>query len=808
MSSTLRQMLARSGAGLALLVLALCSFSAPAQAKPPKGITWDVQLGYNKLAQKGRVNPVIVDMANNSAGTNLSGDLVLEYGGIEYSTRLELPTPSKKRFYLYFPCEDYPPTLTVRVRTKAYTEEKMISAFNSTIEASDLNVLVLSNQKGSLGVVNQQVSARMLRDIFNAEHAEVGAATVFVSYLRLDECEANPKFFSTADVIVLADVDYQQMNTEMAEALKAVLAGGKTLVFSLGLNGPAVSASPLRDICPLQVESTASVSSLGQFGQNYGISAERSPAILAAGSYGAGVEVLDWAGQRPVILRSSMGSGTAIALAFDFTQVPFKQNPRVADIFNDYVFRVDETVQLNNMFLHPQPLGNILSTLGAAKPMEPQFVLLFLLAYVVLIGPLNFFILDRFKRRTLVWTTIPLIVAGFSYLGLMTGYLRRGANNITAYFQEMHVFPGAAYTPYQTVMLVFTAERTKYELKVPDQSAFLYPTIPSPDPMNIPAQPGLGVFTGGRIDNSSEPLLKMTQGKWDPKVYYYQGYVAQQVGATSSLTGVRGEGGLVDLQGSFSLSLPFDLHNAYITGPGYQKSIGNLAGSGNFDIDSLSGESGGTQAGLSGDNYIAQRVSEIASRQQQSAKLPLSYRDEVLLVGFSEDIESLAKFDRAHKEHRLNMVVVHLPYGATVQQQGDLSIARGLLIGGKDFSNDDQRWGNFAPESGQGIEKVRFKPEGFVDVEYEIAGDLSRDSAIHVSLAVSDKNDNPVDDASNFMKVEIRSAGDWQPLAIADGTSVDVPVSMIGGDRRLTLRFSSLADEITFKLPDDRQSVY
>ncbi len=794
-------------ASLCLLIVLVAAASSPALAKPPKGITWDVQLGYNKLAQKGRVNPVIVDMTNNSPGTNLSGDLVLEYGGVEYSTRLELPTPSKKRFYLYFPCEDYPPTLTVRVRTKGYTEEKLISAFNSTIEASDLNVLVLSNQKGSLGVVNQQVSARMLRDIFNAENAEIGAATVFVSYLRLDECEPNPKFFSTADVIVLADVDYQQMSMEMAEALKAALAGGKSLVFSLGLNGPAVGSSPLNEVCPLQVAGTETVSNLGSFGERYRFDAARSPAILATGSYGPGTEVLSWAGQKPVILRRTWGSGTAIALAFDFTQVPFKQNPRVADIFNDYVFRVNDTVQLSNWYLHPGPLAQILSTLGAAKPMEPQFVLLFLLAYVVLIGPLNFLILDRFKRRTLVWTTIPLIVAGFSYLGLMTGYLRRGANNITAYFQEMHVFPGAAYTPYQTVMLVFTAERTKYELKVPDQSAFLYPTIPSPDPTNLPTQPGLGVFTGGRIDNSGEPQIKITQGKWDPKTYYYQGFVAQQAGATSALSGVRGEGGLQTVSGTFSLSLPFDLHNAYIFGPGYEHEIGNIPGTGSFDIANLQPGSGG--GALSGDNYLVQRLKEIINRQKESSRLALAYRDEVLLVGFSEDIESLAKFDRAHKEYRLNMVVVHLPYSASVEKAGDLSVGRALLTGGKDFSNEDRRWGNFQSESAQGLDNVRIKPQGFVDLEYEIAGDLKRDSSIHISLAIRDKNENPVEDSSNFMKVEVRSGGEWQPLAIADGKSVDVPVGgLMDSRRKLTLRYTALGDEILFTLPDDRQSVY
>jgi hypothetical protein len=48
--------------------------------------------------QLGRVNPIVINLENASQATNLSGDLVLRYNETEYVTRLELPTPSKKRF--------------------------------------------------------------------------------------------------------------------------------------------------------------------------------------------------------------------------------------------------------------------------------------------------------------------------------------------------------------------------------------------------------------------------------------------------------------------------------------------------------------------------------------------------------------------------------------------------------------------------------------------------------------------------------------------------------------------------------------
>src|SRR5439155_17133675 len=112
---------------------------------------------------------------------------------------------------------------------------------------------------------------------------------------------------------------------------------------------------------------------------------------------------------------------------------------------------------VSNWFIHPMLASQYLRQLAEAHPMEPLFVLLYLLAYILLIGPANFLILDRFKRRTLVWTTIPLLILTFSTLGMYTGYIRRGANNIAAYLQEVHIYPGASLAPYQTVMLMFTA---------------------------------------------------------------------------------------------------------------------------------------------------------------------------------------------------------------------------------------------------------------------------------------------------------------------------------------------------------------
>jgi len=772
---------------LCLSVIALLLLAAePALAKPPAGIDISYQVGYNGWVQLGRINPLVVDMENTSADTNLSGELVLDYEGVEYATRLELPPPSRKRFFLYFPCDDYPPLLVLRVRTKAYTDQIEINTFRRTIDTADANIVVLASQSGSLGVLNQLPGVRLNRSLHTSKTAELSTSKTFTAYYDLDEVDANPKFFARADVIVLADIDYQQVTPELAETLKACVSGGTSLIFSLGLNGAGVASSPLLELCPLKPQSTIQTMELGSFGRRYGIFTGESPATLAVGALAPGAEVSDWAGEYPVVVRDLRGSGRVTALAFDFTAVPFKQNPALAPIFIDSALKVEDSVHVKDEFVHPQDVGDLLEGLSEARPMEPWFVLLFLFAYVVLVGPVNFLLLGRLKRRTLVWTTIPIIIIGFSYLGLSTGYFYRGSNNVTAYFQELHVFPDADYMPYQTTMLVFTAERTHYELVVPDESAFLYPDVPMVMDQMMFAGGGrpMRSFSGSQVDNYREPTVTTTQGKWIPKVYFYRGYYNLDANASSALTGVYSKS-QPDVEGTFTLDLPFDLYDCNLYWPsGGSFPLGNLAGKGTYNV---SGNQTNISGALNAENYLVAAAEGFRSDLSRARRPDSVYRDELLLVGFTETVEALAEFKRPHTEHRLTMVVVHLPFAATISASGTPAIARTRLVGGAGFAI----YSGWFYRGGAAGQTYLLPKDAYMDVTYEVAGRVDGDNFLHLSLVgQNSQNDQPISDFSTMLTIGIWDGDRWRDVRISPtDVAVDIPIgNALGPDRSVLVR--------------------
>ena len=788
---------------LALLV-ALTALLAAGVARAEElepGLTMDVELGYDGFIQLGAVNPVTITLENNTADLNLSGELILEHNGIEYVTRLELATPSRKRYFLYFPADSVTRPLMVRIRCRNFSAQREFLTYRNSINAGDANILVVDRQSGSLGILNKQPGVRMQRNLYRDQVPVLTESETYVAYYDIDELDFNPKFFNRADTVVLGDFDYQQVTPDLVNALKACISGGTNVIFSLGNNGQDVAGSLLNQLCPLKVTGTIHTEELGTFGRRYGISAVGTPATLSVGNIAAGAEVLEWANQVPIVVRRKYGCGSVTALAFDYKAQPFKQQTAVAPIFNDAALTVNDSVQVKDWYIHPENIDDVLRGLGEAKPMPPGFVLLFLLAYVVLIGPANFLILGRLKRRTLVWTTIPLLIFGFSYLGLSTGYIYRGSNNVMATFQELHIYPDSEYKPYQTTMLVFTAERTRYELEIPDQYAFLYPDIPMiTDLYGMSGGGGrLRGLIGGKIDNSGKPNVQVSQGKWTSKQYAYTGFMPMTATASNSLASSRNQT-RTGVDGSFTLDLPFNLYDCFLVTPhGGFPNIGHLEGRGTYDITDLRGNFNGQ---LPEANYLVAAIDNFRRMLTEVVQPGLDYRNEALLVGFTQEVATKADFNYPCDDHSLTMVVVHLPFEKTIDLMGTTEVSQPLLVGGSKFA-PYQEYTQY--RAGAAGDRYYLDVDSYVDVAYEISGYLPGESSMTMSLVVQDGQTNSaVTDMTDFLAVEYFDGYSWREQKIIPNmTSVDIDFGSFVNDenRRVVVRFRALR-EIILGLPD------
>jgi len=90
----------------------------------------------------------------------------------------------------------------------------------------------------------------------------------------------------------------------------------------------------------------------------------------------------------------------------------------------------------------------------------------FLLAYVVLIGPVNYLVLWRLKRRELAWVTIPGLVLLFSAVAYLTGFQLRGSQVILHRLAVVQSWEGDEDAKVEALLGVWSPRRRGYDIEI------------------------------------------------------------------------------------------------------------------------------------------------------------------------------------------------------------------------------------------------------------------------------------------------------------------------------------------------------
>jgi hypothetical protein len=94
-------------------------------------------------------------------------------------------------------------------------------------------------------------------------------------------------------------------------------------------------------------------------------------------------------------------------------------------------------------------------------------LLALLIAYIVLIGPVNYLILKRLDRREWAWVTMPILIVVFAAGAYAYGAALRGSDLIVNEIAIVRGAPGATEGSAQAYLGVFSPSRSVYQLSVP-----------------------------------------------------------------------------------------------------------------------------------------------------------------------------------------------------------------------------------------------------------------------------------------------------------------------------------------------------
>jgi hypothetical protein len=454
--------LLRIAAPLAVIAVALAALPWPARAAGPSptpatpaGMTMEARVLVQGHARTGSWMAIRVDLAND--GPAFTGELRM-VGGTQGRTRfavpVDLPTTSRKAYTLHAQAPAFGTTLEVALVADEKVVTKRTVAF-ALHDPGQLVVGVLAERPGPL------VATLLghLRDPSGPQPAVVA--------LTIADLPERPEAWAPLDRLIWQDVDAGQLSPQQLGALRTWLAGGGRLTIVGGTGGLGLLAGFPDELLPYRPTATvdADPSAIrGLLGGTLPRGAEALPAL--AGTLATGSRALATSGDRPISADRAMGSGGVTLAGFDPT-TPWLAESTSVDVLWATLVAPRGTSRTPLIVGDDSTVVQLLNTLPALALPSIQALLLLLLGYILLIGPINYLVLRRLDRREWAWVTIPLAVVGFTVAAYAIGATLRGSEVIVNQLAIVRAAPGTDAAQAQVYLGVFSPGRGTYEVGVP-----------------------------------------------------------------------------------------------------------------------------------------------------------------------------------------------------------------------------------------------------------------------------------------------------------------------------------------------------
>lgn len=422
--------------------------AAPVRAADPPTMTARVLLQGH--ARVGSWIAIEVHLVNT--GPSISGEIRLQggsQGGTRYATAVQLDSPSDKTWILHA----QPPAFGQQLEVSLVSGGQVILTQKVAVTIYDPGQLIV-------GAVAENgprvVGALSLPAVQNQQPAVVVPLGVADLPTRIEA-------WSALDRLVWQDVDAATLSTEQLAALRGWLALGGRLVIIGGTTGIGALSGFPDDILPYRPAATIDVapSSLASLVGSAPDGATDVPAMAGALARG---RALATSGQQVFAAQASYGSGSVTILGVDPT-VGWIADSRAGRTLWPALIpaRSDGTVAITDDL----QIVNAVSNLPSLSLPPLGGLLLLLLGYVALIGPINYLVLRRIDRREWAWVTMPVLIVGFAVGAYAFGASLRGSSVILNEIGVIHGAPDATEGSANLYLGVFSPARGTYQVAVP-----------------------------------------------------------------------------------------------------------------------------------------------------------------------------------------------------------------------------------------------------------------------------------------------------------------------------------------------------
>lgn len=570
---------------LAAVAATAAAFAASTVSSVAAGspLTIAVQAGYHNTVKLGQWMPVAVDITNN--GPDFDGTLEVRssssmpgggppMGIATYEAPVSLASGATKHLRTYV-IEDFPGTITVRVVQNG--REVASQQANPSNTFSGLMAGVLSDQASAL-------------DALGSLHP--GGSSPVIVHLPVADLSDSATVLRAFDVIAIDDFATDTLTAGQKTALTDYLLQGGALLLGAGGSWHKTLAGLPAGLTPMRVTGSTVLGPAAALGGASGVE-------VATGALSPGATAWLAEGVQPLIIEAPAGRGMVMLATFDWTQDAVTGSSGFSGILRQALVRLTYGNPSSPASIGPAVAkvgagtsvsiaakgGSMAQALGDLPALDlPAWWLIgaLVFVYVMLVGPVNYFVLRAIGRRALAWVTVPTIAIVASAGAYGTSVVTKGTSVLANEVSVIHVQPGSDRAYQEEYTGIMTPTRGDYEIRIGAGRTLISPIYYFTGNL---ADPNLGAMRVNTA-NSDVTLPAMT-------AFTLRGFANEGVLANAPAVSGQAQMAAGQLTGSITNSSTLEFtEGVVISGYSYQK-IGALhpGGSAAFALQATSGAS-------------------------------------------------------------------------------------------------------------------------------------------------------------------------------------------------------------------------
>lgn len=435
--------------------------AAQAPRPDPERLVPEVRAGFDGLGKAGRWLPVQVTLAND--GPSFSGEVRLVSlptdGGprAAYARAVDLPTRSRKLVGLAAPAPMAPRDLRIELASEG-----------REVASRDVPVRLLGPNDFLVGVLAGD-------DLPTAGLGSLrrGGGQVSVARLAPGDVPTDPTALQALDALVVRNAPGSRLTEPQRAALRAWVEDGGQLVVAGG-PGWRGTVEGLAQLLPLEGLATREVEHLRALGRYAAAPPPDGRVLLTGGTPVAGARVLLAQDGVPLLAERWLGQGRVTFLAADPSLEPFRSWPEAEAVWQRVLVGGRAPLPSFEARVGPAPEPPIRAALAQLMDLGlpgAGWLALFLLVYVLAVGPIQYILLRRIDRREWAWAGFPLLALAFTGILYLGGSHLRGPGLRLGAVSIVRSAAGAETSEVDTYVGLVAPTRGAYDLRFVDGPA-------------------------------------------------------------------------------------------------------------------------------------------------------------------------------------------------------------------------------------------------------------------------------------------------------------------------------------------------